>query len=70
MHEQLACAMRTFYAWIILFLLLVVPFFNWRLGASFWMCAFLVYVFQQVFSKNPFKIKRPQGDDDNDKEDS
>lgn len=54
--------------WIVLFLLLVVPFFNWQLGALFWMCAFLVYVLQQVFSGNPFTVVPKQEDFKEDEE--
>jgi hypothetical protein len=60
--------MRKFSAWVILFLLLVVPFYNWRLGAAFWMCAFLVYIFQQLFSGNPFKIRRSDADEEKNKD--
>jgi hypothetical protein len=59
--------MLKFCAWIILFLLLVVPFFNWRLGATFWMCALLVFICRQVFSANPFKID-PPGNEQNPEE--
>ena len=43
-------------AWIILALLLVVPFFNWKLGALFWMCACLIFIFQGLFKGKPFEI--------------
>ncbi len=56
--------MIKFSAWVILILLVVVPFFNWRLGASFWMCALLVYICQQVFSGNPFRLRRPDEEED------
>lgn len=56
--------MIRFCAWILLFLLLVVPFFNWRLGATFWMCAILVFVCQQVFTVKPFQLNRPQKEED------
>ncbi len=38
-------------AWIILILLIVVPFFDWRLGAVLWMCAWLTYICQGLFNK-------------------
>ncbi len=41
--------LRKIGAWIILFLLLVVPFINWRLGAVLWMCAWLVFICQGLF---------------------
>lgn len=52
---------RKFFAVIILILLLVVPFINWRLGAVFWMSAWLTYIFQNLLSRHNWKIK-----DDND----
>jgi len=36
---------------IILAMLLVTPFFNWRLGAFFWLCAMLFYVYQDLFGR-------------------
>ncbi len=38
-------------AWFILILLIVVPFFNWRLGALLWMCAWVTYICQGVFNR-------------------
>lgn len=43
-------------AWIILILLLVVPFFNWKLGALFWMCACLIFICQGLFKGKPIEI--------------
>jgi hypothetical protein len=54
--------MRKFGAWILLVLLLVVPFINWQLGALIWMCAFLVYILQQVFKGNPLSVAPTQED--------
>jgi hypothetical protein len=42
---------RKISAWLILILLLVVPFFNWRLGALLWMCAWVTYICQGVFNR-------------------
>ena len=42
---------RKISALILLFLLLVVPFINWRLGAVLWMCAWVTYICQGVFNK-------------------
>ena len=42
---------RKIAAWFILILLLVVPFFNWRLGALLWMCAWVTYICQEVFNR-------------------
>ena len=52
--------MKKIGAWIILFLLLVVPFIHFRTGAIIWMSAFLVYILQQVFQGNPFSIKKEE----------
>jgi len=38
-------------AWIILTVLIVTPFINWRLGAVIWMCAWIIYILQLVFAK-------------------
>jgi len=43
--------LRRITAAIILALLLVTPFFNWRLGAFFWLGAMLFYVFQDLFGR-------------------
>ena len=54
-------------AWIILILLLVVPFFNWRLGAVLWMCAWLVYIIQGLSKGRPlvqYKDEEDKTDDD------
>jgi hypothetical protein len=42
---------RKISTWLILFLLIVVPFFNWRLGALLWMCAWVTYICQGVFDR-------------------
>ncbi|MFC1523314.1 hypothetical protein ACFL6N_00850 [Thermodesulfobacteriota bacterium] len=47
---------RKFFAAMLLSLLLVVPFVNWRLGALMWMCAWLVFIFQNVFSRKGWHI--------------
>ena len=39
---------RKIAAAILLVLLLIVPFINWRLGAVLWMCAWLVFILQNV----------------------
>jgi uncharacterized membrane protein len=38
-------------AWIILILLIVIPFIDWRLGAVIWLCAWIIYILQMLFSK-------------------
>jgi hypothetical protein len=64
--------MRKFGAWLLLFLLIVVPFINWQLGALVWMCAFLVYILQQVFNGNPFTVapSEEEGEGEEEEEDS
>jgi hypothetical protein len=47
---------RKIFAVILLVLLLVVPFFNWKLGAMFWMSAWMVYIFQNMFSRRNWKL--------------
>ena len=55
---------------IILVLLLVVPFFNWRLGAVLWMCAWLTYVCQGLFKgKQLDEYNNADEDDENDMDD-
>ena len=56
---------RKFFAVILLILLIVVPFIDWRLGAVMWMCAWLVFIFQNLFSKQQWNL----GDKDKEKED-
>ena len=48
---------RKIFAVILLVLLLVVPFFNWKLGAIFWMSAWIVYIFQNMFSRQSWKFR-------------
>ena len=59
--------MRKVAAGILLGLLLFVPFFNWRLGALMWMCAWLVFILQKLFSRDEWVIKGK--DEINDQED-
>jgi len=47
---------RKIVAWIILVILLVVPFLNWELGAIFWLCAGLVFISQGLFKGKPLEI--------------
>ncbi|MBW2485203.1 MAG: hypothetical protein JRF05_07585 [Deltaproteobacteria bacterium] len=47
---------RKLFAIILLVLLLVVPFINWKLGALFWMCAWLIFIFQNLFSRQTWKL--------------
>ena len=47
---------RKFFAVILLILLIVVPFIDWRLGAVMWMCAWLVFIFQNLLSKQKWNL--------------
>jgi len=47
---------RKIFAVILLVLLLVVPFINWKLGAVFWMSAWIVYIFQNMFSRQNWRV--------------
>ena len=51
-------------AWILLILLLVVPFINWRLGALLWMCAWVTYICQGVFNRNPIEHHYREDEDE------
>lgn len=43
--------MKRFLAIIVLLLLLVVPFFNWRAGAVLWLIAWTVYLVKSLHDK-------------------
>jgi hypothetical protein len=47
---------RRVFAAIILILLIVVPFLDWRLGAVLWMCAWLVFIFQNLYSRRNWRF--------------
>lgn len=36
--------------WILLIILIVSPFINWRVGAVIWLCAWIMYVLQMAIS--------------------
>ena len=48
--------MRRLVAGILLALLLVIPFINWRLGALMWMSAWLVFILQKLFSRQEWRV--------------
>jgi ABC-type transport system involved in cytochrome bd biosynthesis fused ATPase/permease subunit len=54
---------RKLFAIILLVLLLVVPFINWKLGALFWMCAWLIFIFQNLFSRQTWKLGKENDED-------
>lgn len=47
---------RKVLAGILLVLLIGVPFINWRLGAVLWMCAWLVFLFQNIFARRTWHL--------------
>ena len=55
---------RRILAVILLILLIGVPFWDWKLGAVLWMCAWLVFIFQKLYSGHNWKFG-----DNNDRQD-
>jgi len=55
---------RKISAVILLVLLIVVPFINWKVGAVLWMCAWLIFIFQNLFPKHNWKFEA--GDEEED----
>jgi len=49
-------AKRKIFAIILLVLLIGVPFWDWKLGAVLWMCAWLIFIFQNIFPKHQWKL--------------
>jgi len=47
---------RKIFAVILLLLLIGVPFWNWKLGAVLWMCAWLIFIFQNIFPGHRWKL--------------
>jgi hypothetical protein len=58
---------RKIFAVILLVLLVVVPFINWKLGAVFWMSAWIVYIFQNMFSRQNWRVLEEE-DEENEEE--
>jgi len=59
---------RKFFTVILLLLLIVVPFIDWRLGAVMWMCAWLVFIFQNLFSRQNWHFGDRNNEDDKENE--
>jgi hypothetical protein len=55
---------RKIAAGILLALLLIVPFINWRLGAVLWMCAWLVFILQNTFARRRWHLGTRDEDED------
>ena len=51
---------------ILLVLLVVVPFLDWRLGAVLWMSAWLTFIFQKLFSRRDWNLGEDRDQDLND----
>lgn len=49
-------------AWLLLVILLVVPFVNWRVGAVIWLCAWLTYISQMAISGLRNRKSSPEDD--------
>ena len=47
--------MRRIAAGILLVMLLLIPFIDWRLGAVMWMSAWLVFILQKLFSREEWR---------------
>ena len=58
---------RKFFAVILLILLIIVPFIDWRLGAVMWMCAWLVFIFQKLFSRQTWNLGDKEEEEENEK---
>jgi energy-coupling factor transporter transmembrane protein EcfT len=56
---------RKFFAVILLILLIIVPFIDWRLGAVMWMCAWLVFIFQKLFSRQTWNLGDSGAEEEN-----
>ncbi|MBU0728674.1 MAG: hypothetical protein KKE17_10540 [Proteobacteria bacterium] len=59
---------RKFFAATLLVMLVIIPFINWRIGALLWMCAWLVYIFQNLFTKRKWSIGKNQESEDSDQQ--
>jgi len=57
--------MKKVLAIIVLILLLVVPFFNWRAGALLWLIAWSVFLLQGLYAGRPVEDGKPgKGEED------
>jgi hypothetical protein len=55
---------RRIFAIILLILLIGVPFWNWKIGSVLWMCAWLIFIFQNIFPKHHWKLGENEEQDD------
>lgn len=56
-------------AGVLLVLLIVIPFLDWRLGAFMWMSAWLVFIFQKIFSRKDWNFGEDEDSDFKDDKD-
>jgi len=56
---------KRIFAAILLIVLIGVPLWDWKLGAVLWMCAWLVFIFQNIYSGHNWKFgeDKDQGDE-------
>lgn len=47
---------RRIMAAVLLVLLIGVPFWDWKVGAVLWMCAWLIFIFQNLYSGHTWKF--------------
>jgi hypothetical protein len=59
---------RKIFAVILLVLLIGVPIIDWKLGAVLWMCAWLIFIFQNIFPKHDWKFGDNEKDEDEEDE--
>jgi hypothetical protein len=55
---------RRILAATLLVLLIGVPFLDWKLGAVLWMCAWLVFIFQNLYSNHNWKFRHNEDRED------
>jgi len=55
---------RKIFAFILLVVLIGVPFINWRLGAVLWMCVWLIFIFQNLYPSHNWKLGDDSDQDD------
>ena len=53
---------------IILTLLIVVPFIEWRMGALMWMSAWIIFILQKLFSRQEWNLGNEPPDESGDRE--
>ncbi|MBU0675587.1 MAG: hypothetical protein KJ950_13175 [Proteobacteria bacterium] len=55
--------LRRISAAFILLMLLVFPFFNWRLGMVIWLCAWIMFLVAKIFDRREWKGIPPEDSD-------